>query len=140
MPDLSGPPVGHSRRRDQEKVETKTVDTITRAFRELGLCIETTPMLFPGGATNDLFRDERKICVRRPETAQVAVKRTKHDAPCAVHVPVNSDTAVRDRSCAAKVSVDEAIPCTRLAGVGLVCDDEPLAVLAAHPLQFLPNR
>ncbi|MDE0522901.1 MAG: hypothetical protein OXH79_13200 [Boseongicola sp.] len=44
--------------------------------------------------------------------------------PCAVHVPVGDDVAVRDRLRTAKVPVHE---------------DEPLAVLATSPLQCPPG-
>ncbi len=57
-----------------------------------------------------LFRNERNIVARRPETAQVAVERAQHDAPCAVDVPVDDDAAVRNRLRAAQVPVHEAVP------------------------------
>ncbi len=58
----------------------------------------------------DLFRNERDIRARRLETAQVAVERTKHDAPCAVHVPVDDDAAIRDRLRAARLLRDKTVP------------------------------
>ncbi len=61
--------------------------------------------------------------------------RTKHDAPCAVHVPVDEKRAVRDRPRAAKARVREAVPRARPAGAGLVRDDEPLSAFPAHPRQ-----
>ena len=60
--------------------------------------------------TLDSFRNERDICARRLETAQVAVERAQHDAPCAVHVPLNDDGAIRDRLRAARLLRDKAVP------------------------------
>ncbi len=81
-----------------------SVSTIN--FFQVGFAVRSGLMQLP----LDLFRNERDICARRLETAQVAVERAQHDAPCAVHVPLNDDGAIRDRLRAARLLRDKAVP------------------------------